>query len=385
MAKKIIGYVKLQVPAGKANPSPPIGPALGQRGLNIMEFCKAFNAQTQNLEPGMPIPVVITAFADRTFTFTTKTPPASYLLKRAAGLDKGNATPGRAVAGQVTLAQVREIAQQKMQDLNANDLDAAVKMITGSATSMGLQVVDRASGAATMAKPGKRLAAARARIDRLRSYPLGEAIALLKAGSTAKFDESVEIALNLGVDPRHADQMVRGTADLPHGTGKSLRVAVFARGDKAEEARAAGADLVGAEDLAQTIQGGEIAFDRCMATPDLMPVVGRLGRILGPRGLMPNPKLGTVTPNIGQAVSAAKAGQVQFRVEKSGIVHARRGQSELHARIAGRQRQGIRRRRQQGQAVRRQRNLSEAGGDQLDDGPGGQGRGRDPGRVTAGR
>ncbi len=142
MAKKIIGYVKLQVPAGKANPSPPIGPALGQRGLNIMEFCKAFNAQTQNLEPGMPIPVVITAFADRTFTFTTKTPPASYLLKRAAGLDKGNATPGRAVAGQVTLAQLREIAQQKMQDLNANDLDAAVKMITGSATSMGLQVVE---------------------------------------------------------------------------------------------------------------------------------------------------------------------------------------------------------------------------------------------------
>ena len=142
MAKKIIGYVKLQVPAGKANPSPPIGPALGQRGLNIMEFCKAFNAQTQSLEPGMPIPVVITAFADRTFTFVTKTPPASYLLKRAAGVDKGNATPGRTTSGKVTLAQVREIAEQKMQDLNANDLDAAVKMITGSATSMGLEVVE---------------------------------------------------------------------------------------------------------------------------------------------------------------------------------------------------------------------------------------------------
>jgi large subunit ribosomal protein L11 len=142
MAKKIVGYVKLQVPAGKANPSPPIGPALGQRGLNIMEFCKAFNASTQSLEPGMPIPVVITAYADRTFTFTTKTPPASYLLKRAAGLAKGNATPGRTTSGKVTLAQVREIAQQKMQDLNANDLDAAVKMITGSATSMGLEVVE---------------------------------------------------------------------------------------------------------------------------------------------------------------------------------------------------------------------------------------------------
>jgi large subunit ribosomal protein L11 len=142
MAKKIIGYIKLQVPAGKANPSPPIGPALGQRGLNIMEFCKAFNAQTQSLEPGMPIPVVITAFADRTFTFTTKTPPASYLLRRAAGLEKGNPTPGRATSGKVTRAQVREIAQQKMQDLNANDLDAAVKMITGSAASMGLEVVE---------------------------------------------------------------------------------------------------------------------------------------------------------------------------------------------------------------------------------------------------
>jgi large subunit ribosomal protein L11 len=142
MAKKIAGYVKLQVPAGKANPSPPIGPALGQRGLNIMEFCKAFNAATQGLEPGMPIPVVITAFADRTFTFTTKTPPASFLIKKAAGLDKGNATPGRSTAGKVSVDQLREIAEQKMKDLNANDLDAAVRMIKGSARSMGIEVVE---------------------------------------------------------------------------------------------------------------------------------------------------------------------------------------------------------------------------------------------------
>jgi large subunit ribosomal protein L11 len=141
MAKKIAGYVKLQVPAGKANPSPPIGPALGQRGLNIMEFCKAFNAATQGLEPGMPIPVVITAYADRTFTFTTKTPPASYLLKKAAGLDKGNQTPGRATSGKVSVGQLREIAELKMKDLNANDLDAAVRMIEGSARSMGIEVV----------------------------------------------------------------------------------------------------------------------------------------------------------------------------------------------------------------------------------------------------
>ncbi|HEX6114030.1 MAG TPA: 50S ribosomal protein L1 [Geminicoccaceae bacterium] len=180
-----------------------------------------------------------------------------------------------------------------------------------------------------MAKQGKRLRDALAQIDREKAYPLDEAIALVKQSATAKFDESVEVALNLGVDPRHADQMVRGTADLPHGTGKSVRVAVFARGDKAEEAKAAGADVVGAEDLAQAVQEGEINFDRCIATPDLMPVVGRLGRILGPRGLMPNPKLGTVTPNIAQAVEAAKAGQVQFRVEKAGIVHAGVGKASF--------------------------------------------------------
>jgi large subunit ribosomal protein L1 len=180
-----------------------------------------------------------------------------------------------------------------------------------------------------VAKQGKRLRELRAQIDPERAYPLDEAITLVKSGATAKFDESIEVALNLGVDPRHADQMVRGTADLPHGTGKSVRVAVFARGDKAEEARAAGADLVGAEDLAQAVQEGQLNFDRCIATPDLMPVVGRLGRILGPRGLMPNPKLGTVTPNIAQAVKAAKAGQVQFRVEKAGIVHAGVGKASF--------------------------------------------------------
>ena len=180
-----------------------------------------------------------------------------------------------------------------------------------------------------MAKHGKRLRALRDRIDPEKAYPLEVAIALIKESATAKFDESIEVALNLGVDPRHADQMVRGTADLPHGTGKSVRVAVFAKGDKAEEAKAAGADVVGAEDLAQTIQNGELNFDRCIATPDMMPVVGRLGRILGPRGLMPNPKLGTVTANVTQAVQAAKAGQVQFRVEKAGIVHAGVGKASF--------------------------------------------------------
>ena len=142
MAKKVVGYIKLQVPAGKANPSPPIGPALGQRGLNIMEFCKAFNAQTQTMEPGMPIPVVITAYADRSFTFVTKTPPVSYFLKKAAGIEKGAKETGKEVVGKVTMAQVREIAQKKMQDLNAADVEAAAAMIAGSARSMGLQVVE---------------------------------------------------------------------------------------------------------------------------------------------------------------------------------------------------------------------------------------------------
>jgi large subunit ribosomal protein L1 len=182
-----------------------------------------------------------------------------------------------------------------------------------------------------MAHKGKRLKAALATFDRNKVYPLADAVQLVKGNAKAKFDETVEIALNLGVDPRHADQMVRGTVNLPHGTGKTLRVAVFAKADKADEARAAGADIVGAEDLAERVQAGQIDFDRCIATPDMMPLVGRLGRILGPRGLMPNPKLGTVTPNVREAVEAAKGGQVQFKVEKAGIVHAGVGKASFDA------------------------------------------------------
>jgi large subunit ribosomal protein L1 len=180
-----------------------------------------------------------------------------------------------------------------------------------------------------MANKSRRLREQLSKVEAERLYALSEAVTLARQCATAKFDETIELALNLGVDPRHADQMVRGTVDLPHGTGKSVRVAVFARGDKADEAQAAGADVVGAEDLAQQIQEGKIDFDRCIATPDMMPVVGRLGRILGPRGLMPNPKLGTVTPNVAQAVQAAKAGQVQFRVERAGIVHGGVGKASF--------------------------------------------------------
>jgi large subunit ribosomal protein L1 len=180
-----------------------------------------------------------------------------------------------------------------------------------------------------MAKQGKRLRAAAKGIDRTQAYKLDEAVGMLKAAAKAKFDETVEMAMNLGIDPRHADQMVRGLISLPHGTGKTLRIGVFARGPKAEEATAAGADVVGAEDLAEKIQAGEINFDRCIATPDMMGLVGRLGKILGPRGLMPNPRLGTVTMDVKGAIGAAKAGQVEFRAEKAGIVHAGIGKASF--------------------------------------------------------
>ncbi|PIE15373.1 MAG: 50S ribosomal protein L1 [Rhodobacterales bacterium] len=173
-----------------------------------------------------------------------------------------------------------------------------------------------------MAKLGKRTTAARKAFAGKENLTVEEAVALVKANAKAKFDETVDIALNLGVDPRHADQMVRGVVTLPNGTGKTVRVAVFARDAKAEEATKAGADIVGAEDLMETVQGGKIEFDRCIATPDMMPVVGRLGKVLGPRNLMPNPKVGTVTMDVAAAVEAAKGGQVQFKVEKEGVIHA---------------------------------------------------------------
>jgi large subunit ribosomal protein L1 len=180
-----------------------------------------------------------------------------------------------------------------------------------------------------MGKIAKRLQASRAAFEGKNDITVEEAVALIKANATAKFDETVEIAMNLGVDPRHADQMVRGTVNLPNGTGKTVRVAVFARGAKADEATAAGADIVGAEDLMEAIQGGKIDFDRCIATPDMMPIVGRLGKILGPRNLMPNPKIGTVTMDVKDAVEAAKGGQVQFKAEKAGVVHAGVGKTSF--------------------------------------------------------
>src|SRR5947207_10100958 len=176
---------------------------------------------------------------------------------------------------------------------------------------------------------GKRLKKAREGINREKLYPIADAIKMVKERAKSKFDETVEIAINLGVDPRHADQMVRGVVTLPNGTGRTLRVGVFARGAKAEEAKAAGADVVGAEDLVEKVQGGQIDFDRCIATPDMMPLVGRLGKVLGPRGLMPNPKVGTVTMDVANAVKDAKGGAVEFRVEKAGIIQAGVGKASF--------------------------------------------------------
>jgi large subunit ribosomal protein L1 len=180
-----------------------------------------------------------------------------------------------------------------------------------------------------MSNPGKRLKAARQGIDREKFYPVADAVKVVKERAKAKFDETIEIAMNLGVDPKHADQMVRGVCNLPNGSGRTLRVAVFARGPKAEEAKAAGADIVGAEDLVEQVQGGSINFDRCIATPDMMGLVGRLGKVLGPRGLMPNPRVGTVTMDVATAVKGAKGGAVEFRVEKAGIVQAGVGKASF--------------------------------------------------------
>ena len=244
MAKKINGYVRLQVKAGEANPSPPVGPALGQQGVNIMEFCKAFNAATAKMEKGLPIPVVITVYSDRSFTFITKTPPASVLLKKSLKLASGSGKPNTEKVGKATRAQLEEIAKMKQPDLTAASLDAAVRTIA---------------------------------------------------------------------------------------TGRSVRVAVLAQGANADAGKKAGADIVGFEDLAETILKGEINFDVLIATPDAMRVVGKLGQVLGPKGLMPNPKVGTVTADVATAVNNAKRGQVQFRSDKNGIVHVSIGKADFEA------------------------------------------------------
>ena len=314
MAKKVLTLIKLQIPGGQANPAPPVGPALGQHGVNIMEFCKAFNAQTAQ-ENGRIIPVEITVYEDRSFDFITKTPPAAVLIKEALRLEKGSAEPNRTKVGKLTRAQLRSIAETKMQDLNARDVEQAMLVIAGTAREHGR------GGGAVMAQHGKRYTESRGAIDREQLYTPVEAVRLLKDAPAAKFDETVEVHMNLGLNVRHADEQLRGTMMLPHGTGREQRVAVFAEGDKAREAEEAGADVVGSADLAKRIEEGFTDFDVAIATPDQMGNVGRLGRVLGPRGLMPNPKTGTVTFDVAKAVSDAKAGKLEYRTDRGANVH----------------------------------------------------------------
>src|SRR5919106_126505 len=249
MAKKVLTLIKLQIPGGQANPAPPVGPALGQHGVNIMEFCKAFNAQTAD-QNGRITPVEITVFEDRSFTFITKTPPAAVLIKEVLGLDKGSGEPNRMKVGRLTRDQIRQIAETKLEDLNARDVD----------------------------------------------------------------------------------QPLRGTLMLPHGTGSDVRVAVFAEGEKAKEAEEAGADVVGSADLATKVEGGFDDFDVAIATPDMMGTVGKLGRILGPRGKMPNPKAGTVTFDVGKAVRDTKQGKLEYRTDRGANVHLAIGRKSFDER-----------------------------------------------------
>ncbi len=308
-----------------------MGTALGPHGVAIMDFVKQYNAATES-QVGTIIPVEITIFEDRTFTFMLKTPPAPVLLRQKAGLAKGSKEPGKTVVGTVTEADIEEVAKIKMPDLNAYDLEAAKQQIRGTARSMGLKVVaerhvihhyqpdhtirlDRdAPRPAALDHEGDRPCQARSSsdsvkpFDRDRFHPHRSASTLAKARRPRRSStRSIDVAVRLGVDPRKADQMVRGTVALPAGTGKDVRVAVFAAGEAAVEAREAGADLVGADDLAAQIEEGKFDFDVAIATPDMMPLVGRLGRALGPRGLMPNPKTGTVTTDVGRAVPSSRA------------------------------------------------------------------------------
>ena len=236
MAKKVLTIIKLQIPGGQANPAPPVGPALGQHGVNIMEFCKAYNAQTAH-ENGRIIPVEITVFEDRSFTFITKTPPAAVLIKEALGLESGSGEPNRHKVGRLTQAQLRSIAETKMPDLNARDVDEAMKVIAGTARSMGVET--------DMTRARQALSRRARAIDREQAYTPLAALRLLKETPAAKFDETVEVHFRLGLNVRHADEQLRGTIMLPHGIGKDVRVAVFAEGEKAREAEEAGADVVG--------------------------------------------------------------------------------------------------------------------------------------------
>ena len=304
MAKEVAAFIKLQIKGGAANPSPPVGPALGSKGVNIMDFCKQFNARTQD-KAGKVLPVIITVYSDKSFEFVVKQPPVAIQLKEAAKIKSGSAQPNRNKVAEVTWDQVKAIAEDKMPDLNCFTIEAAMRMVAGTARSMGISVVGEF--------PNK--------VEPHKAYKLSEAASLLKEITFTKFDASVDVDVRLGVDPRKANQMVRGVVTLPHGTGKTVRVLVLCTPEKEAEATAAGADYVGLDEYVDKIKSGWTDVDVIICTPNVMGKVGALGRILGPRGLMPNPKTGTVTMDIAKAVTEVKAGKIDFKVDKYGIIH----------------------------------------------------------------
>ena len=301
------------------------GPALGQHGVNIVEFTKAFNAQTAH-ENGRIIPVEITVYEDRSFTFITKTPPAAVLIKEALGLESGL---GRAEPHQGGQAHERAAA------LDRGDEDARPERARRRPGDEGDRrdgTVDGRGGGGAERRTASGTRRRRAKIDRETLYSPADAVRILKDIEGAKFDETVEAHFRLGLNVRHAEEQLRGTLMLPHGTGRTMRVAVFAEGDKAREAEEAGADVVGSADLAAKIEGGFLDFDVAIATPDQMGNVGRLGRVLGPRGLMPNPKTGTVTFDVAKAVQDAKAGKLEYRTDRGANVHVAMGKKSFSER-----------------------------------------------------
>ena len=325
MAKKVMAIISCRFgPARRRRPAR--GPALGQHGVNIMQFVKEYNARTAN-DVGTVIPVEITVYADRSFAFVTKTPPAKDLLLKAAGQAKGSAQARNQPVGSVTREQIREIAQLKMKDLNAVDIEGAMKQIeVAPARWASPSSADRAPHAVG-GRPARPFVHERSHAQARQKVPRGlslvdpqtiyspqEAVALVKRAAYAKFDETVEVHLRMNVDPRQADQQLRGVVSLPAGTGKTVRILVFAEGEAAREAEAAGADYVGVDEYVQRIQDGWLEFDVAVASPQVMGRIGRLGRVLGPRGMMPNPRAGTVVQpdDIGRTIGELRGGRVEY-------------------------------------------------------------------------
>ena len=355
--KKVLAVVKIQIPAGQATPAPPVGTALGPHGVAIMDFCKAYNAATE-AQRGTIVPVDITVFEDRSFTFVLKTPPTPVLIRQAAGLDKAAANPGRETVGSITDAQVdrdradqaarpqrqrprrRQAPGRRHRPQHGHHGQVGSRLDRRTSPVGRLRAARRSSTSPEGVRSAKRAVPRGPQTTRSQHgegqevHRRGEAVrprpavhpgggARPREGARHRHLRRVDRAgsVRLGVDPRKADQIVRGTVALPSGTGKDVRVAVFANGEAADAARAAGADHVGGDDLAAQVEGGMLDFDVAIATPDLMPLVGKLGRVLGPRGLMPNPKTGTVTTDVGKAVEEFKGGKVEYRTDRYGNVH----------------------------------------------------------------